>query len=53
MAICGAIDKYGYTASYDFDTKLYVTEFESLREMSRQLNLSSTVIISRKIVSSI
>lgn len=36
---------------YDFDTKLYVTEFESLREMSRQLNLSSTVIISRKIVS--
>lgn len=36
---------------YDFDTKLYVTEFESLREMSRQFNLSSTIIISRRIAS--
>lgn len=34
---------------YDFDTKLNLTEFESLREMSRQFNLSSTIIISRRI----
>lgn len=32
---------------YDFD-RLDVT-FESLREMSRQFNLSSTIIISRRI----
>lgn len=36
---------------YDSENKLYVTEFESLREMSRQLNCSGTILIRRKIVS--